>query len=412
MYKTQRFYIIVLMITMLIVSAASSYSKSKNQIYQYETQIGLLERNTDIYYDKVYGAWYGKLIGLIAGQPVEGWPKPHIEKKAKEAGIYPLRDFIASNFDSPAKNFLKGNFNASPPNDDSDFMLTAMLAIRDNGIHLTSRDMAEAWLKYTYGGCTAEGVAHHNFSKNIWPPESATTDNPYADWIGAQMRIDIWGIISPGMPEKAADYAEMDARISHTGDGIYAARYIAALISLAMVDNDLEKIVSDALAFIPKDCRYADAVRDTIKWHSENKDWEDAWANIDNKYGMFSDGSRFRDFKEEKYKTGHYKNWNDMKWVYADVNGAAVVLALLYGECDFTKSLSIAVSAGFDNDCNAGTVGGVLGAMRGEKAIPTRWKAPLNDTYITGVKLPNNRLKISDLASETSGYGLQVMSER
>lgn len=378
----------------------------------YEEQIGLLECNEGIYLDKVYGAWCGKLIGLIAGQPTEGWAKPDIEARAREVGAYPVRYFFPSDFNSSAKGFLRGNFTASPPNDDSDLMLASLLALRDYGIDLSSRDIAEAWVKYVPGACTAEAVALENFRKGIWPPKSAVTDNPYQEWIGAQMRIDIWGMIAPGMPDKAADYAETDARISHSGNGVYAARFIAAVVSLAMVERDPKNIIQKALNVIPSDCQYANAIKDVIRWHAQNSNWKDTWKLIDDKYGKFSDGSRFRRFTEEKYNTGLYKNWEDMRWVYADVNGAIVTLALLYGKGDFTDSVSIAVMSGFDNDCNAGTVAAVIGAMYGERAIPTRWKAPLHDTYITGLKLPNNQLRISDLARETATYGLQVMSHR
>ena len=104
--------------------------------------------------------------------------------------------------------------------------------------------------------------------------------------------------------------------------------------------------------------------------------------------------------------------WGDWKWVHADVNGAACALALLYGEGDFSKTICIATMCGYDNDCNSGTVGAIMGAMIGEKAIPQRWKDPIHDIYHSGLKLPKRDLKISELAKETAGYGLQVMKKQ
>ncbi|MCE5197996.1 MAG: ADP-ribosylglycohydrolase family protein [Armatimonadota bacterium] len=377
----------------------------------HDQQIRFLATNKDIYENKVYGAWFGKLIGLIAGQPVEGGTRQNIEAIARRLDAYPIRWYFPPSYEN-FKPFLRGNFTSSPSNDDSDFLVVSLLALREHGINLTSKNIAEAWVKYSSGGCTAEGVALANFNKGIWPPESATTENPYSEWIGAQMRADIWGMIAPGLPGVAADYAERDAKISHTGNGIYAERYIAAVISLAMVETDCKKILQDALDVIPADCRYANAVKDVIKWHDQCATWGEAWDLMDAKYGFLKDGSRTAQFAEKKYLTGLYANWCDMKWVYADINGASVALALLYGDGDFTKTVGIAVMSGYDCDCNAGTVGAILGAMWGEKAIPTKWKAPLNDTYNTSVKVDNKSLKISALAEETARYGLKVLASK
>jgi hypothetical protein len=56
-----------------------------------------------------------------------------------------------------------------------------------------------------------------------------------------------------------------------------------------------------------------------------------------------------------------------------------VVLGLLYGNGDFTKSLEITTRAGQDADCNPSSVGGILGAMLGYKKIPAYWKMGLKD---------------------------------
>jgi ADP-ribosylglycohydrolase len=100
-----------------------------------------------------------------------------------------------------------------------------------------------------------------------------------------------------------------------------------------------------------------------------------------------------------------------MKWVHADVNGAIVVLALLYGKGDFTQTLGIATMSGYDSDCNVGTVGAILGAALGETGIPDNWKQPMHDIYHTNLKLDNRDLVISEIAKETAEYGLKVMSE-
>lgn len=369
--------------------------------------------NEGLYRDKVHAAWLGKLIGLIAGQPTEGWGREEIERKARAVGFYPITGYMPTSFDTPAKNFLLGNFDGSPPNDDSDLMLASLLALREHGIELTDRNLADTWLKYVPGACTAELVALRNFQKDIWPPESAKVGNPYQEMIGAQMRGEIWGMIAPGLPDAAARYARLDASLTHTGNGTYGEQFIAAAVSVAMVEKDRAKMIERALETIPADSAYAEAIRDAIRWHRTYREWQGAWEQLDRKWGFLKNGKRDDAFTDARYNTNKDPYlWKDIKWVYADVNGAAVTLALLYGDGDFSRSVCLAVMLGYDNDCNAGTVGAVLGAMHGTSVIADRWKAPLRDTYHTTLNLAEKSLKISAIAAETAQYGKQLIAQR
>ena len=393
---------LVLVLFVIIIVVTNSYAQQR--------LAERLVRNEAVYNDKVHAAWLGKFIGLIAGQPTEGWGREQIEIKARAINFYPVTGYMPGNFDSRATNFLAGNIKGSPSNDDTDLMVTSLLAIREHGINLTARNIAETWLKYVPSACTAELVALRNIQNGIWPPESAEVGNPYQEWIGAQMRGEIWGMIAPGLPTLAADYAFRDASVTHTGNGIYGEQFIAALVSAGMVGSNRDNIIQTALKTIPSDCKYAEAVRDVVAWHRQYPDWQSAWEQLDKKWGFLNNGKRSDAFADSRYNTNKDPyEWDDMKWVHADVNGAAMTLALLYGDGDFTKSVCLAVMIGYDNDCNSGTVGAVLGALNGTKAIAESWKAPLNDTYRTTLKIPEKQLSISAIAAETAQYGQQVV---
>jgi ADP-ribosylglycohydrolase len=397
-------------VAVLVVASSGCATTGRGKAAAWRHKGVELTKNQQVYNDKVYGAWYGKLIGLIAGQPSEGFGKEEIEKRAKACGFYPVTGYMPVGFDTPLKNFLRENLKGSPPNDDSDLMLTSLLALRDYGVDLTPRNVADAWVKYVPGACTAELVALENFRKGIWPPESAQKDNPYPEMIGAQMRGDIWGMIAPGQPKVAARYAEIDASLTHTGNGIYGEQFIAAAVSLAFVEKDPRKIVEGALAVIPSDCVYAQAVRDAIAWHDEYPNWEDAWKQLDKKWGFLPNGKREAPFADARYNTkADPYLWSDIKWVYGDVNGAAVTMALLYGNGDFDKSVCLAVMIGYDNDCNAGTVAAINGAILGASGIPASWKDPLQDRYQTTLNIPTKEVKISEIAAETASYGRQIV---
>ncbi|RLA55344.1 MAG: hypothetical protein DRR04_14865 [Gammaproteobacteria bacterium] len=227
------------------------------------------------------------------------------------------------------------------------------------------------------------------------------------------MRADIWGMIAPGLPQVAAEYAKRDAMITHVRNGIYGEQYMAAAVSLAMVNTDVRTILEKALETIPAQSDYARAVKEIFACYDRGDSWEEAWQHIDDHYGWNDDGTRIGDFENPEYNTkkGRYV-WANIRWVHVIPNGASCVLALLYGEGDFSESICIATMCGYDADCNAGTVGGIIGAMIGEKAIPYKWKGPLNDCFKTGVDhdFPKE-LKISEMAKEVVGYAKETIKQ-
>jgi hypothetical protein len=63
-------------------------------------------------------------------------------------------------------------------------------------------------------------------------------------------------------------------------------------------------------------------------------------------------------------------------------NHALIIMALLYGDDDFGKSLMIVNTAGWDTDCNSGNVGALLGIKNGLEGIdssPYDWRGPIAD---------------------------------
>jgi hypothetical protein len=63
-------------------------------------------------------------------------------------------------------------------------------------------------------------------------------------------------------------------------------------------------------------------------------------------------------------------------------NGALVLLALLYGENDFYKTLRYAMALGYDADCNAATAGAVIGTWLGFRHIAALPQFKMPDRYV------------------------------
>ncbi|MCX6630700.1 MAG: ADP-ribosylglycohydrolase family protein, partial [Candidatus Solibacter sp.] len=73
------------------------------------------------------------------------------------------------------------------------------------------------------------------------------------------------------------------------------------------------------------------------------------------------------------------RKWNDNS---ITVNGAMVVLALLYGDGDFYRTLQFAMALGDDADCNAATAGAVLGYRLGFQRIAALPQFRMPDRYV------------------------------
>jgi len=150
------------------------------------------------------------------------------------------------------------------------------------------------------------------------------------------------------------------------------------MIAAAFCTDELLAVIEAGLSEIPPESRLTLAIRDVIAWWKEGVSADDVFARI-------------------------HARWdenNSHDWCHTISNAQIVAYALLYGEKDFERTLSLAVSAAFDTDCNGATAGSVLGVLLGAKALPEKWIAPLNDSLESGVD-GFGRVKISDMASRT-----------
>jgi ADP-ribosylglycohydrolase len=353
------------------------------------------EMENEKMYDKVYGAWLGRTAGVLLGQPVEGWRRDRIVGLLKDIDNHPINYYLSSDipqklrdkyqvvdkpgpYGSPHKNWIN-NIDMAPKDDDTDYTILGLKILEQYGADFQPVDVAETWLSYLPArrACTAERVAYKNLMNGKLPPESATYRNPFREWIGAQIRGDFFGYITPGKPELAADMAWRDASISHTKNGIYGEMNVAAMLSTAAVTSNMEEIIRGGLAQIPEKSRLTEGIDKVLQWKREGITWQQALDRIHDKY-------------DEKI---------EHDWCHTISNAMIVDVALLYGDLDLGKTVGIAVMAGFDTDCNAGTAGSIVGMVVGAEALPQKWTAPLNDQLRTNVE--DGKVNISDLAKRT-----------
>jgi len=353
------------------------------------------------YYNRVYGSWLGRVAGDFVGYPLEFRPYRHIVKKYGDKLDYYSKEI-----------------NLDYVNDDEMYEICALIAFEKHGINLTAKEIAQEWVNLLHKkNFTAEAKALKNLRNGIWPPDSAAHNNIWYDAIGAQMRADIFGQISPGCPESAKYFAEIDGSISHSGIGIEGEVFIAVLLSNAFFESDIRKNIDHSLKFIPpaEKSLYSGMVLKAIEIYEKNKeDFREArqelirnWHYIRKK--KIKPKDRFMGKRRVKFLNKF------MSAVHVLPNIGIIILSLLYGAEDkkdpLGKSICTAAMMGLDTDCNCGNIGAVLGAQLGAENIPPKWKAPLKDTFSTYVK-GYEKWKLSDLAKRISEIGKQVIKAK
>ena len=322
-------------------------------------------------YDRVLGAWLGRAAGCLLGKPVEKIPRTGVREIAQATGNWPIRTWFTE-VGLPAEvarrwpwnrrsapTSLAENIDGMPEDDDLNYPLLALLLLERHGTGFDTEDVAGLWLDEVPAGrtFTAERVAYRNLLCGLEPPVTASYRNPFREWIGAQIRTDVYGWVCPGDPARAAELAWRDARLSHTGNGVYGAMFVAAACAVAVTGATVAGVLDAGLSVVPADSRLAEAVR----------------------YGMDvagagSDLARILDALQDRY--------GDLHWVHAVNNAALVAASLVHGDGDFGASIAAAVTGGWDTDSDGATVGSIVGAISG---VPPQWSEPLRNRLATSV---------------------------
>ncbi len=154
--------------------------------------------------------------------------------------------------------------------DDIDYTIIGLSYFERFGPGFATDDVAGAWLRglpyhLVY---TAERAAYRNLVDGLRPPRSATFRNPYREWIGAQIRADAFGYVSPGWPEKAAEFAYRDAAVSHIKNGTYGEMWVAAMLGARRLPRRWVEPLSDRVtSFVAgyNDNRISELAQRTVK---------------------------------------------------------------------------------------------------------------------------------------------------
>jgi len=313
--------------------------------------------NFETYYHKTYAAWLGKIIGIRLGAPVENWTAQQIKNTYGKIEDY-LVDYgvFAADDDSNGPLFFVRSLLAEMSQD------ICVETMGDNVLNYISDGHGFFW--WGGSGISTEDTAYQNLKAGLKAPLSGsykTNGIALAEQIGGQIFSDCWGYVSCGNPDLAANLATKMSSVTHDGNGIYGGVFVAVCIALAYEMDDCIEIIVKALNYIPSDSEYAFVVNDVVSKYKNNMSQEACLAYIQNTYGY------------DKYAGV----------CHIIPNTAIMIMSMVYGENDFSKTLTMLCEAGWDTDCTCGNVGSIMGAMLGIEGIDSKWITPINDLLIS-----------------------------
>jgi hypothetical protein len=289
----------------------------------------------EILKDKIAGGWAGKMIGVTYGAPTEFRAQGKI-----------FSDSI---------KWKPSDIRGSMWQDDVYVQLTFLMSMDKYGIDAPAKKFQEMFAKAGYPLWHANMQARKNYYDSIFVPASGSPEfNMHADDIDFQIEADYIGFMCPGMPVTASGIAEKIGHIMNYGDGVYGGIFVGALYSEAFFESDILKVIKKALQSIPSESDYSKIINDVIKLHRQYpSDWQASWRELEAKWGdvdICGAGIPFN--------------------IDAKLNGAFIVMGLLYGEGDPLKTLEITTRCGQDSDCNPSNAMAVLGVLKGFSGLP------------------------------------------
>jgi len=300
------------------------------------------------YRDKMAGGWIGQMAGVGWGAPTEF----HSKAQIMPAGEVPQW-----------KPEMINQFGQ----DDIYVEMTFLRTLELYGFDVSIRQAGIDFANSGYPLWHANRAGRDNLRRGIAPPDSGhPQSNKHADDIDYQIEADYSGLIAPGMPNLVIELGEKFGRLMNYGDGLYGGQFVGGMYAEAFFQDDPVAIVEAGLKCIPAKSQYAECIRDLLKWHAENPDdWQKTWQLIEAKY---QDNPAYRKFSCDK---GAFN-------IDAKINGAYIVMGVLYGQRDPDQTIIISTRCGQDSDCNPSSAGGVLFTTIGKSRVPERFTSALN----------------------------------
>ena len=323
------------------------------------------------YLDRVQAIWTAQMIAQITG----------VRFEHQQASTLP---------DTPLTH-LPGY---APVDDDYYYEMVAIRAFEKYGIGLTVQQLGQQWLENNAGSWGSSEQALLLLKRGVKPPDTGYPRYNKLWWtIGPQFSSDVYGALTPGMPNVAATLARTLGHINGYAEGADGAVFVSGMISIAFVQKDTHSIVRMAASLIHPDSPYRQCLDMIISMADSGRAAQEIFRAVDERWGI------------------EYPATNN-----AVVNGGIVATSVWFGQGDFAKTLQLAVHAAdfADTDCNAANSASVVAAMHGMQALPSEQVSELHDR-IQGKEMgplqltPPVNESISELGRRTQRIGEAIL---
>ncbi len=330
----------------------------------------------DEYAERIRGAWYGRVGGVVLGKPLEmRLDRKFIKRYLESLDAYPLNDWVPPEsadlgFTLRCKPSTLGNIQYAEPDDDIHYTILGLMLLEERGFNFSKLDVANNHLRnipyHWLWSCTRQSYYHMVNLTDDRPVEEQidefpTKINPLREGINTAIRADFWGYIAPSDPRRAARIAYREVTLNAVKNGVYSSMFVAGALSAALSRQPtVETIIAGGLSVIPRRSRLAQIIDEVIAWYEADPDWVSVCDRIYDKYGH-------------------------LPFLHSLHNMGFVVLSLLHGQLDYSKTITTAVMCGMDTDCTAGTAASIVGAAIGYEGLDKRWIEPFQDQVRTVV---------------------------
>jgi ADP-ribosylglycohydrolase len=298
--------------------------------------------------DKLKGSWVGQMAGVTWGAPTE----------------FLFQETVIP--DAVVPSWTARRVNRGFGQDDIYVEIPFLDAMKDHGVNCGWDVLGEYFRDTEFDLWHANRASRDNLRRGIPAPDSGHyIHNLHSDDIDWQIEADFVGQMCPGQVNTAIEMAWRAGHVINYGDGVYGGVFVAAMHARAYTASSVDEIIEAGRQAVPQGSKYGQVIEDVISWERQGSTWEETWQLLQDKWG-----------DDDRCPEGANSPFN----IDAKLNGAYILIGLLYGDGDFERSMQISMQCGQDSDCNPSSVGGILGAYLGLSNIPDMWKSALDST--------------------------------
>lgn len=308
-----------------------------------------LEISKEAHYDKTLACILGQIGGFLSGfefvnldgQPYVGLPDDWFVMCYGPYGGGPKRGSAGDNF-----VIAHGEIRQD---DDYHVDIFNQLIFSQSVDLPTSLDIQRLWKYHQVRDWGGGAKAMEIMNKNDYiPPFTGQLEhgNIYSWCTEPYIENETVGCVAPGMAQTADMLTNRFALTTGEYESVIWARFFGVMYSVAYFEDDAVTAMKKASGVLPAWSYARFMYEKALELHEKHPD---NWRNA----------------AREMTQYGRHIYRLDNVHVAYDINGGFTVLSILYGNNSYYESIKIASLIGYDGDCTAATVGGLLGIIKG-----------------------------------------------